>query len=80
MWTTEFEDESTIITILDDSGKEEDVVLEMTAEHVDIRQYNPHLGKYDLITMKPKMVYELIEAFSRPEGTFQTELQRDPQK
>ena len=75
MWTTEFEDDLTIITLMDDSGKEEDVVLELSVDHVDIRQYNPQMGKYDLITMRPKMLYELIEAFNRPEGMFQTELQ-----
>lgn len=75
MWTTEFEDDYTIITFLDDTGKEEDVVLELSVDHVDIRQYNPHMGKYDLITMRPKMLYELIESFSRPEGMFQTVLQ-----
>ena len=75
MWTTEFEGDYTMVTLMDDTGKEEDVVLELSVDHADIRQYNPSMEKYDLITMTPRMLYELIESFSRPEGMFQTELQ-----
>ena len=73
MWTTEFEDDNTIITILDDKGGEEDVILEMDVDHVDIRQYNPELGYFDMLTLTPKMMFELIEAFQRPEGAFMSE-------
>ena len=75
MWTSEFEFDSTVTTVMDDEGNEEDVVLEMSAEHIDIRQYNETLGKYDLITMSPKMLYELMEAFKHPDGMFTAELQ-----
>lgn len=80
MFTNEFEFDTTIITVLDDSGREEDVVVEMADEHVDIRQFNPNLEKYDLITLTPKMMAELIEAFRHPEGFYHTKFSRDPQK
>jgi len=79
MWTSEFEFDSTVITVMDDEGNEEDVVLEMSEKHIDIRQYNETLNKYDLITMSPKMLYELMEAFQHPEGMFTAELQRPQQ-
>mgnify|MGYP001060112812 CR=1 FL=1 len=80
MFSNEMEWDKTIITIMDDTGTEEDVVIEIGDDHVDIRQFNEILEKYDLITMTPKMLYEMLEAFNRPEGLFRTELQRDPLK
>lgn len=74
MWTNEFEFDRTIITLLDDEGKQEDVEIEMTDEFVDIRQFNDDLGRYDLITLSPKMMLELLEAFKHPAGAFTSEL------
>ena len=73
MFTNEFEFDATFITIMDDEGKEEDVLIEMTDDFIDIRQYNEDLGRYDLITMSPKMLAEMLESFKHPEGLFQTE-------
>lgn len=72
MWTTEHEFDITRITILDDTCSEEDVVIEMGSDHIDIRQYNDTLGKYDLITLTPKMMLEIIEAHQHPEGMYQS--------
>ena len=76
MWTNEFEFDITRITVMDDTGGEEDVTVEISVEHVDVRQYNDTLKKYDLITMTPKMMFELIEAFKHPEGLFQSEVSK----
>ena len=76
MWTSEFEFDSTVITVMDDDAKEEDVTIELSVEHVDIRQFNPHLEKYDLITLSPKMMLEIIESFSHPEGMFSAEVSK----
>lgn len=80
MFTNEFLFDATIITIMDDTGEEEDVSIEITDKFVDIRQFNPDLGKYDLITMSPKMMAELLESFNHPEGLFQTEFQDNRRK
>ena len=76
MWTNEFEFDITRITVMDDTGGEEDVTVEISVEHVDVRQYNDTFKKYDLITMTPKMMFELIEAFKHPEGLFQSEVSK----
>lgn len=76
MWTSEIGWEITTITIMDDDGVEEDAVIEMSDKHVDIRQYNETLGKYDLITLTPKMMLEIIESFQHPEGMYQSELSK----
>ena len=74
MWTSEIGWDITTITIMDDEGAEEDVVIEMSDKHVDIRQYNETLNKYDLITLTPKMMLEIIESFQHPEGMYQSKL------
>ena len=79
MWTNEIEWDITTITVMDDEAGEEDVVIEMSDKHVDIRQFNNTLQKYDLITLTPKMMLELIEAFQHPEGMFMSELRRPQQ-
>lgn len=76
MFSNEFEFNSTKITIMDDSAQEEDVTIEMSDDHVDIWQFNETLNKYDLITMTPKMLYEMLEAFQHSEGLFSVELHK----
>lgn len=76
MWTSEIGWDTTTITIMDDEGAEEDVVIEMSDKHVDVRQYNETLNKYDLITLTPKMMLEIIESFQHPEGMYQSELNK----
>ncbi|MCW4254933.1 MAG: hypothetical protein N0C84_00545 [Candidatus Thiodiazotropha taylori] len=77
MWTNEFEFDITTITVIDDDATHEDVIIDLSDEHVDIKQYNEHTGKYDLVTMTPKMMMELLEAFQHPEGMFQMDIIRD---
>lgn len=76
MWTSEFEWDTTIITVMDDNAIEEDVVVELTSEHVDIRQFNHTLEKYDLITLTPHMMLEILEAFQHPEGMYQSKVSK----
>ena len=80
MFSNEYEFDLTIITVMDDEGQYEDVMIEMADDLVDIRQFNEELGRYDLITMSPKMLAELLESFKHPEGLFHTVFQRTPQK
>ena len=80
MFTNEFLFDSTITTIMDDVGGEQDVTIEIGDDYVDIRQFNEELGKYDLITLTPKMMGELLQSFNHPEGLFQTVFERAPQK
>ena len=74
MWTSEFEFDNTIITVMDDKGAEEDVTIELGDDYVDIRQYNNTFKAYDLITLTPKMMLEMLEAFKHPEGLWKSEV------
>lgn len=70
MFTNEFEFDETIITVLDDSGRYEDVQLYLDDNEVYIRQWNERKQAYDLIVMSPMMFFEIMEAMKQPEGAY----------
>lgn len=76
MFTNEIEWEETITTVMDDSGKHEDVQIFIDDNGVFIRQYNERMRKYDLIELTHKMYNEMIEAMRHKEGVFVTRFKR----
>ena len=76
MFTNEIEWDETITTIMDDSGRHEDVQLFIDDNGVFIRQYNERMRKYDLIELTHKMYHEMIEAMRHKEGVFVTRFKR----
>ena len=76
MFTNEIEWDETITTIMDDSGRHEDVQLFIDDNGVFIRQYNERMRKYDLIELTHKMYHEMLEAMRHKEGVFVTRFKR----
>ena len=76
MFTNEIEWDETITTVMDDSGKHEDVQIFIDDNGVFIRQYNERMRKYDLIELTHKMYHEMIEAMRHKEGFFVTRFKR----
>jgi hypothetical protein len=72
MFTNEIEWEETITTILDDTGRHEDVQLFIDDHGVFIRQWNEKMKKFDLIELSHKMYHEMIEAMKHKEGAYIT--------
>jgi hypothetical protein len=70
VFTNEFDFDETIITILDDNGVHEDIQIYLDENEVYIRQWNERKQIYDLIIMSPKMMFEIMEAMKRPEGSY----------
>ena len=77
MFSVEHEFDNTTITVLDDSGEQEDVAVILFDDLVYIRQYVEDTDlrsnlyyKASVVTMTPKMFAELIEAYNRGEGSF----------
>lgn len=70
MFTNEFDFDETIITVLDDSGRYEDVQLYLDDNEVYIRQWNERKQAYDLIVMSSMMFFEIMEAMKQPEGAY----------
>jgi hypothetical protein len=70
MFSVEHEFDNTTVTILDDSGEQEDVAVILFDDVVYIRQYVEDTDLASIITMTPKMFAEMIEAYNRGEGSF----------
>ena len=70
MVTIEFEEDETCITILDDTGQNEDVSVLLYDNYCYIRQYNEEKNRFDLIVMNPEMYLKLMQAWNLPEGTY----------
>lgn len=77
MWTSEEEFDHTLITVMDETGRREDVCMRMYPEFIDIYQYNETLHKYDLITITNKQLFDLIEALKHPHGMFISEVKKN---
>ena len=70
MFTNEFDWDETIITVLDDGGRYEDIQVFMDDTEVYIRQWNEKQNSYDLVVMTARMYFELMTAMKKPEGAF----------
>lgn len=70
MFSVEHEFDSTTVTVLDDSGEEEDVAVILFDDVVYIRQYYPDTDQAAVISMTPKMYKELMAAWNMHEGSF----------
>lgn len=70
MFSVEHEFDNTTITVLDDSGEQEDVAVILFDDVVYIRQYVEDTELASVVTMTPKMFAEMIEAYNRGEGSF----------
>lgn len=72
MFSVEHEFDNTTVTVLDDSGEQEDVAVILFDDLVYIRQYVEDTDLASVVTMTPKMFAEMIEAYNRGEGSFIT--------
>lgn len=70
MLTIEFDDDETLITIIDTTGELEDVSALLYDDYCHIRQWNEKLQKFDVVTLKPEMYLKLMTAWKLPEGTY----------
>ena len=80
MITIEFDEDETLITILDQSGELEDVSALLYDDYCHIRQWNEKRQCFDVVTMKPEMYLKLMKAWNLPEGAYVLEYSSPPQK
>lgn len=77
MFTVEMDLDEIEITVLDDTGRHEDVKVFSYDDVVYVRQFNETKNKWDLISMTPSMYFELMEAWRSSEGSYVTNLERN---
>jgi len=76
MWTSEFQSDRIVVTVLDDQDLESDLQVQMLEGRVVFRQYleiqDPDVPDdiFDEITITNQQFTELLEAMDKPEGTY----------
>lgn len=70
MITVEFDQDETLITIMDETGELEDVSALLYEDYCHIRQWDEERQRFDVVTLKPEMYYKLMKAFNLPEGSY----------
>lgn len=71
MFTVEMEEDETIVTTLDETGRFEDVTILMdSSDHFFIRQWCEALDKYELIELSGQQLRDLVASMNTPVGAF----------
>lgn len=70
MYTVEFDHDEVCITILDDEGNHDDVIINSFDDIVYIRQWDEDIKRWHAISMSPKQWEELIASINSTEGAF----------
>tara|TARA_B100001057_G_scaffold137644_1_gene137294 strand:- start:4450 stop:4692 length:243 start_codon:yes stop_codon:yes gene_type:complete len=70
MYTVEFEHDIIEIVVLDDTGREEDLKIELEDEGVFISQFCTIMDEEQNIRISHKQWEELLLAVNSPEGAF----------
>ncbi len=70
MFTIEFDEDETLITVMDNTGECEDVGVLLYDDYCHIRQWNEKTNRFDVITMKPEMYLKLMKAWKLEEGAY----------
>lgn len=73
MFTIEFDEDETLITILDETNELEDVSVLLYDNYCHLRQWNEKTQRFDVITLKPEMYLKLMKAWNLPEGVYKLE-------
>jgi hypothetical protein len=71
MFTIEMDWDETCITVLDDTGKQDDVQVIMYEDICYIRQWDPTVERHDIIALTPGQLEEIQQAWQLPEGAYQ---------
>lgn len=77
MFTNEFDSESTVTTVMDETAQVEDVELTISDFGVSIRQYSNDDKRVDYIIMSHKMFKDMMSAMNQPVGFFTTKYTKD---
>lgn len=70
MFTIEFDDDETLITILDEEGELDDVSALLYDNYCHIRQWNEKHQMFDVVTLTPTMYLKLMKAWNLPQGAY----------
>ena len=75
MFTVEFEADSSVVTVLDETGQMEDVeVIISDDDVVFMRQWDEDLGKYEMLVMTYRQLLDITASLQTTEGLHKIEI------
>ena len=80
MFTIEFDDDETCITLLDNTGELEDVNILLYDDYCHIRQWNQSINYWEIVTLTSEMYLALMKAWQLPEGSYVIDKRTDRTK
>ena len=77
MYTVEFESDASVVVIMDEADRHEDVEVVLTDNNeVYIRQYEESLDSHELICMSYQQLMDLVASINSSEGLFKLQFVR----
>ena len=73
MFTIETEFEYTKVTVMDDNGKREDLIVRFGEEGIAFSQWHEPTQQHQTLWITEKMLSELMVSLDQKDGTYQTE-------
>ena len=70
MITIEFDEDETLITVLDGTGELEDVSALLYDDYCHFRQWDNERDRFNVITLTPAMYLKIMESWNLPEGAY----------
>jgi hypothetical protein len=70
LFTIEFDEDETLITIIDTTGELEDTSALLYEDYCHLRQWDERLQRFHVITMTPDMYFKLMSAWQLPQGSY----------
>jgi len=70
MFTVEEEFDESIVTVMDNNGQYEDIIMYYSENGVYIVQYNEQVDSDTIIELSTEMWETMIEAYNRTKGTY----------
>jgi len=78
MFTVEFEADSSVVTVLDESGQMEDIEVIISEDDVVfMRQWDEDLGKYEMLVMTYQQLLDITASLQTTEGLHKIEIVRE---
>ena len=74
MITIEFDEDETLITVLDGTGELEDVSALLYEDYCHFRQWDNKRDRFNIITLTPEMYLKIMESWNLPEGAYKIHL------
>ena len=77
MYTVEFESDASVVVLMDEADRHEDVEVVLTDNNeVYIRQYEESLDSHELICMSYQQLMDLVASINSSEGMFKLQFVR----